>query len=99
MRAREGERERERELWQSHPGLHPPSTMLLRNSLDSLTSRRKPRAQLLGESAYGVTGLLREHLRLKRLVMRLSVAAANAILKVCINNLMHTKVCIKTAVM
>ena len=43
------------------------------NSLDSFASRRKPRAQSLGESAYGVTGLLREHLRLKRLVTRLSV--------------------------
>ena len=32
--------------------------------------RRKPRVQPFGESAYGMTGLLREQLRLKRLVMR-----------------------------
>ena len=47
---KERELKRERELWQSHPGLQPPSTTLLSNSLDSLASRRKP----LGESAYGL---------------------------------------------
>ena len=39
--SRELGKERERELWKSHPGLHPPSTTLLRNGLDSLPEKTK----------------------------------------------------------